>query len=61
MSILEENDPLWLAIDLLLESINRDNNQNGGLLSRETMALGDKLRVQVYVDREKERKERTFA
>ena len=38
-------DELIAKVEALLTSINNDNNEHGGLLSRDTIRTADELRV----------------
>lgn len=55
--MLQDQDPLWQAIDKFLKSFEDDFNLHGGLISRETQAASDALRVQLRKDRAKEARE----
>lgn len=50
---MTETDPLWKAIEKLLERINEDNSQHGGLITQATIRMADELRVRLWQDKKR--------
>lgn len=51
--MLQDNDPLWKALDEALKLFEHDNN-HGGLISHATCHAMSRLRQQLYIDRQRE-------
>lgn len=54
--MLQDNDPLWKAIQRFLDLFDEDSNQHGGLIRPVTIQAGDNLRLQLARDRAREAK-----